>query len=361
MKIKFLKANNGDSILISVKENGKAKNILIDGGIGNTYLNYKNEKGKPEDGDLKETVEEIRAKGQKIDLLVLTHVDDDHIGGILRWFEEDLEAHDLIEQVWFNSGKSIAENFDEAPKDDSSLALFRSTDLSTSIGQGIQFEDYLLKHKLWDRQIIRSGMCFKKYGLGFKILSPNEKKLKSLLKKWDREKPDYRTSGIGKPDDYHLSLKEHTKIDTFKQDAAAHNGSSIAFIMEFGDKKWLFLADAHPSVIVESLKALDYEKKNPIEIELVKLSHHGSKANNSIEMLEMIKTNKFVVSTDGNGHHHPNKQMLSRLIKVHPHCHIYFNYGELVNKIFTKEDRCDFPEFEPIGITEEFEYRHDAR
>ncbi len=31
MKIKFLKALNGDSILISFKESGEMRNILIDG------------------------------------------------------------------------------------------------------------------------------------------------------------------------------------------------------------------------------------------------------------------------------------------------------------------------------------------
>ena len=44
MKIKFLKAYNGDSIHISFKEGSKTRNILIDGGMSATYM-QKNKKG----------------------------------------------------------------------------------------------------------------------------------------------------------------------------------------------------------------------------------------------------------------------------------------------------------------------------
>ena len=356
MRIRFLKAHNGDSILISVKEKGQIRNILIDGGIGDTYRDRKGRKGKPVDGELKNMISRIRGKDQRIDLLVLTHVDDDHIGGILRWFEEDLEAHQLIDQVWFNSGKTIARHYGVPTKSEEQLQLHRTTNSNTSIGQGIEFEDYLIKHGIWDCGLIKSGQDIQKFGLTFEILSPNRKRLIALLKKWDRDKPDYRTSGKG--DDYHLSLKEHIKNDNFKQDAAAHNGSSIAFIMHYKNKKWLFLADAHPSVILGALNKRGYSKENPLKAEFVKLSHHGSKANNSVEMLELIATRKYIVSSSGKGHQHPNKQMISRLAVVQPKCTIYFNYGERIHQIFSDQDFRDYPGLKPIEITEDFHYQN---
>jgi len=57
-----------------------------------TYV-QKGKNGKPEYGELKDAIDAIREKDEKIDLLVLTHVDDDHIGGVLKWFEKEKDAH----------------------------------------------------------------------------------------------------------------------------------------------------------------------------------------------------------------------------------------------------------------------------
>src|SRR5690349_11402460 len=96
MKLNILKAFNGDAIHIQFNEGTLVRNILIDGGMPNTYITLKGKKGKEVKGELNLLVEEISNKGQKIDLLILTHIDDDHIGGILRWFEKDLKALELI-------------------------------------------------------------------------------------------------------------------------------------------------------------------------------------------------------------------------------------------------------------------------
>ena len=98
MNIKFLKANNGDSILISFHDSEEVKrNILIDGGMPQTYYNS----GQNNNGDLYYTIEDIKTRGESIDLLVLTHIDEDHIGGILKWIEFDEEAHQIIKKVCF--------------------------------------------------------------------------------------------------------------------------------------------------------------------------------------------------------------------------------------------------------------------
>ncbi len=62
----------------------------------------------------------------------------------------------------------------------------------------------------------------------------------------------------------------------FQEDNSAANGSSIAFMMEYEDKNFLFLADSHPSVVIEGLNKFGYNKDNPLNAELVKVSHHGS-------------------------------------------------------------------------------------
>ena len=347
MKIKFLKALNGDAILISFKENGETRNILIDGGMPATYV-QKGKNGKLEYGELKEAVDKIRENDEKIDLLVLTHVDDDHIGGVLKWFEKDKEANKIIGQVWFNSGRLISEYFDEQEIAENLLEIPDENTL-TSIGQGVKFEDYIEQNGIWDRSIVVALEYFEYLGIKFKILSPSPDKLKLLLGKWEKEKPESLDTSADK-NDYELTLKEHIAKDKFKEDPAVHNGSSIAFIMTFEKKNFVFLADAHPTVVVNSLKALGYSKDKPFKAELVKISHHGSKANNSVEMLELIKTNKYVISTNGDKHAHPNKQFLARLASVNDNCEVYFNYPEQIEQIFSEDDYTDFPNFKPTSI-----------
>jgi len=347
MKIKFLKAFNGDAILISFKENGTKRNILIDGGMPATY-EKKGKNGKLEYGELKETVENIRSNGEKIDLLIMTHVDDDHIGGLLKWFEKDKEAHKLIGKVWFNSGRLISEYFDEQEIAENLLEIPDESTL-TSIGQGVKFEDYIEENGIWDRSIVIALEYFEYLGIKFKILSPSLDKLKLLLGKWEKEKPESLDTSAEK-NDYDLTLRQHIERDKFKEDTAIHNGSSIAFIMTLGKKNFAFLADAHPTVVADSLKTFGYSKEKPLKAELVKISHHGSKANNSAEMLELIMTNKYVISTNGDKHAHPNKQFLARLASVNGDCEVYFNYPEQIEQIFSEDDYADFPNFKPTSI-----------
>jgi beta-lactamase superfamily II metal-dependent hydrolase len=346
MKIKFLKAFNGDAILISFNESGETRNILIDGGMPATFL-QKNKKSKLEYGELKINIDLIRENNEKIDLLIITHVDDDHIGGVLKWFENDKEAYKIIGKVWFNSGKLISEYFDEQEIPENILE-FPNDNILTSIGQGVNFEYYIESKGIWDRRIVIALEYFEYLGIKFKILSPSPDKLRLLLGKWEKEAPESLDTSANK-NDYDLTLTEHIASDKFKEDTAIHNGSSIAFILTFEKKNFVFLADAHPKIVVNSLKAFGYSKEKPLNAELVKISHHGSKANNSLEMLELIKTNKYVISTNGDKHAHPNKQFLARLASINENCEVYFNYPEQIQQIFSDKDYSDFPNFKPTS------------
>ena len=348
MKIKFLKAFNGDSILISFKDGEKPRNILIDGGMPATYL-QKDKKGKIEYGELKETIDLIRESNESIDILVLTHVDDDHIGGVLKWFENDSKAHELIGQVWFNSGRLISEYFNQEEIKENLLEFSPIETTNTSIGQGVKFEDFIEQKGIWDRSIVRDLEYFEHLGVKFKILSPSPEKLNLLLVKWEKESPESIDTSAEK-NDYEYTLTEHIEKDKFKEDAAVHNGSSIAFILTFKNENFVFLADAHPSIVANSLKEFGYTREKPLKASLVKISHHGSKANNNIEMLELIETKNYVISTNGDKHAHPNKQFLARLASVNDNCNVYFNYPEQIEKIFSETDNEDFPNFRPLSM-----------
>lgn len=354
MKIKFLSAFNGDCIFISFLDiNGTPKNILIDGGIGDTYKSKSNIKG-----DLFEAIQEISNAGQFIDLLILTHFDDDHIGGILRWLNKDKKAFNHIKDVWFNSGKEIAKELKIDENKDLDIEIIDGAeDFHTSPRQGIKFEKYLRDNNLWEEKIIKQGSKYNLSDLKFKILSPSTDKLNSLLKLYKKEK-DYFTSGDEY--DFQTSLKDFIEEESqpnfkFKEDASVANGSSIAFIIEYEAKKFLFLADAHPSVIIEGLNKLKYNKENPLSVEFMKVSHHGSMYNTNKELLEIVKTNHYIISSNATKHGLPNKRTIARIINNNPNAIICFNY-DLAEKVFLNEDWKDFSNFK-AKATSEFSYQ----
>ena len=100
----FLPAGQGDCFLIQFQDDSfDYHNILIDGG-NRTTLDFKKQK--------KQLLKIIdNGKKGRLDLVVVTHSDDDHIKGILKLVaDEDLERY--VDKYWFNSEKSIAKLFE---------------------------------------------------------------------------------------------------------------------------------------------------------------------------------------------------------------------------------------------------------
>lgn len=344
IKVNFLKANNGDSIHISYNN----KNIIIDTGIGATYSSKPN--GRKKNGELKSLIQELEDKNEKIDLLVITHWDDDHIGGVLKWFREDTEsAKSLIKNIWFNSGTLINEHFNSQEASENIDEIDFNFDPKTSMRQGISFEKLILDNNISNTHVINTDANTNNIldGVEFTILSPTDRELKKLLNLWEKSPYNPHTSSSN---DYNESLTELLKNE-FKEDNAIHNGSSIAFILKLEGKEMLFLGDAHPSVVLSSLIELGYSKENKLKIDFVKVSHHGSKANTSNELLELIECDKFIISTDNSKHGLPNKETFARIINKHENCKLYFNYPNLINKIFSDEE-LQSDKFKALSISD---------
>lgn len=91
--------------------------------------------------------------------------------------------------------------------------------------------------------------------------------------------------------------------EKFIEDASVTNGSSMAFVLEVKDKRILFLADSHPNLIIKELKNIYGE--GLIWFDAIKISHHGSKGNTSPDLLEIIDSDNFFISTNGMKFKHP--------------------------------------------------------
>ncbi|MXV51922.1 MBL fold metallo-hydrolase [Pedobacter sp. HMF7647] len=326
MIIRPLPAFNGDAILVSFQHHDKTVNILIDGGVPRTYQRA-----------LKPLLKELQEAGQPIDLLVVTHIDDDHIGGIKALYEDTALDRSLIKRVWFNSGKLLSRHF-RTPEDKSrEVEVIPDDTTEMSVRQGLTLEAELEKQSGWVQQVILAGYAEAFYGAEIKVLSPREPMLKKLNKRWETEEAKQTQMSGGDHDDFQYTIAELLARD-FQEDTAVPNGSAIAFLITLNGLHYLFLADAHPSQIEASLRALGYSEEHRLCAEFVKVSHHASKFNTSPGLLDIIRSPHFFVSTDGGAHGLPNKEPLARIIAANPGVTLHFNYEEIAGKIFSPED-----------------------
>jgi len=332
---RVLKAKNGDCILLSWFHDGTKRNILVDGGKSSVY------KTVAQKGELYKALKKLRDNGERVDKLILTHIDDDHIGGLIKGFETGELLTDLCDSIWFNSGRLIKRDFnaESIPSNELDLERKNRKDGETSVKQGVTLEERIKELDIWDEELIVSGHSIEFYGAKITVLSPTLEKLSKLLHKWEKEAPRSVTSASAK--DYKAGIDELTKDDVFEGDKSIHNGSSIAFIFEYMSKNILLLGDAHDDVICNSLLDMLSDKgadEQILKIDCVKLSHHGSKYNTSYDFLRLIECKNFIISTDGSLHGLPNKLTLARIIKTIDKPHLIFNYPQLIKKIFTKKE-----------------------
>ncbi|WP_196268561.1 MBL fold metallo-hydrolase [Pontibacter rufus] len=342
MIVKFLQAQNGDSTLICyTDDNGIKRNIIIDAGMDATYFNPATNTF----GELKTEIDGIKGRNENIDLLILTHIDNDHICGFLNLFQMDAEITNFIKKVWFNSGKLIAEKLKEEENIALAMVMHNPCTVSTGVSEGIDFEDFLLKFKFWERELIISGQEHQLYDAKFEILGPTIPQLRKLLKEYhDKTQDDVYTGTRGNDweTDVTTFIEEEGPKYRFSQDNSVKNGSSISFILTIQGKKFVFLSDSHPKPVTMALAKLGHNAETPLPVEFIKLSHHGSKANTDSKILSAFTTDHYMISTDSTGHGHPHKRTLSRIIARNPNAIFHFNYDEVRNRIFNYSDRENY-------------------
>lgn len=324
IRFEFFEAGHGDSILVSTDK----VNILIDGG----------------DTGTSEIIEDFLEEKSinKIDLAILTHIDKDHIMGLIELLDNDVQKiikdknHiPLIQEIWFNSFKNSSNKGDKlfiAPRTTNNQSInhhITFTKLMTSLNGSIKYKDYISvdnnekKLKIGDIEII--------------LLSPNQKKLYSLYSKYEKKIDSLNLSTSYSSKDSDKSIDDLYTVPFSKStDSSVANGSSIAFILVYKEKKFLFLADAHIGLIIEELEKYKREENNnqKIKFEFIKLSHHGSRNNIHKKFLELVDTDNYIILTDSKGkNRHPDKETLSKIIVHHyknnlPKINFIFNHFE---------------------------------
>lgn len=366
-------ALNGDSILVSYGPNEK-KHILIDCGYVRTYNTF-----------IKKELVEIANNGECLEKLIITHIDSDHIWGALPLLKDNQKKFIEIKEVWHNTFRHLS-NDSEKEEDISnknekilkkilSRGYFnnepKNGENQISAEQGTTLGALLLKGDYsWNNDFNKKAVCIEnKQTVNIDIdsqiilLSPNKEKLDNLKTLWDSELTKYdlkyskedgelyddafemlltwvkesQAKGIQAISSNKMQIKELLASVPI-EDKTPTNGSSISFILKIKEKKLLFLADSHPGLILKSL--LEYQPEGIINFDSIKVSHHGSFNNISLDLLEKIDSKVYIFSTNGNKHNHPDKETIAHIVgrKSEFERKLFFNYKTLNSEYFNNED-----------------------
>jgi beta-lactamase superfamily II metal-dependent hydrolase len=333
----MLPAGHGDSLLVTYGEPAAPHHILIDGGPYYTY----SDGAFAERTTLSERVQKLIEAGFPLDLLVITHIDADHIEGAVKLLANWPKNLKLAE-VWFNAWRHLKHD----PGD--LLGPVQGEMLSALIQKrGLDWNQALSGRAIAVVPDETLSPIELPGGMKLTLLSPTPVELAALRRTWetglqeaglDPDSPKAALERLKKdprlrPDDIDDLLGER-QLDvealaeaSFESDAGPANGTSIAFIAEFEGKRCLFAGDAHPAVLEASIRQWLHERsESSLRLDAFKLPHHGSKNNLSPKLLELVECKRFLISTNGRYFGHPDEEALARIVVHGGEPILCFNY-----------------------------------
>ncbi len=306
IEVEFFPAREGDCILVTCTNGKETHRILFDGGRAATYA------------ALREALIELPEDERMLDLRVVTHVDRDHIEGVLKLVDDE-DCPVTFKDVWFNGFQHLT--------DEEHFGAVMGEKLTTFLVENVH-----PWNEAWERNAVVIGADdeppVKTIGdITLTLLSPDRAKCLALAPKWVKECKKaglipFEPDEVAEEDDAEDDEESFGPPDVealaeaqFEEDDAEPNGSSIAVLLEYGEHSLLLTGDAHVDRLTKSLVALGATKEAPLKLSAFKLSHHGSSHNISRELLELVNCAHYIVSTNGSQFKHPKADAIARILK----------------------------------------------
>ena len=268
LKVNFLDVGQGDCIIIELPD---GKNMIIDSGENKEVV--------------KDEIEDFTTKNKidTFDYVILTHQDSDHAGN-MGWVIDNYTCNFIFRPNNYSSHKDSS-----SLPDDFNTKTDGGYESSTKIYSKFMVSAYnekctveiFNKDSDFSNEIIYGGNSYK---YNFDFLTPTA----------DRNKISYSD-----PNDY-----------------------SPIMTLEYGGKKIMFTGDAEKKNIEEYIEAYGDE----INIDVLKVGHHGSRTSTTDEFLQMIDPEYAVIQCGiDNSYGHPHKEALSSILSYEEGVKTYRN------------------------------------
>lgn len=295
-----------------------------------------------------------------IDILVITHIDDDHIKGVITMLNKykDDDAFQ-IDKIWFNSYQSTGEEETRKLTPEETEVILRlksglkhklkpyTGEISTN--QSMTLAETILSlpkyEKAWNLRAITTSTPVQRLGRWGKIsfVSPSPERLKDLMKDYAKWIYEHLYRKLGANEKYEgsenifeilvryadvnkhiLSEGQVSAAETLTEyllrekskpsrlDDSPTNGSSIAFVWKKGRHRILMLGDAWADEVTRGLLKAFSKGRYPLLFDFVKVSHHASAANTTSTLLDHIESMDWFIS----GYTNSKKEHLKTVSRI---------------------------------------------
>jgi beta-lactamase superfamily II metal-dependent hydrolase len=324
MTIDLLPARHGDALLLMWGSEHDWHRMLIDGGPAIAY------------GAVSGALADLVGKAP-LDLIVLTHIDGDHIEGtILLTNDADLALD--IGEIWYNGSSKLVKEL--GPVQGEILAAIiqeRKLPWNTQAGG----RSISVDNDGNQPQYPRSG------GMTLTVLGPDQPTLHRLRDKWQEacdeahltfgsvpESLDIlRARSNLQPRARYLRLPPPPNVKklartSLRKDSKIANRSSIVLLAECDDVRVLLAGDATPGILEPAVRSLLRAREiDQLPLTAFKLPHHGSAANLTRELLRLLPADYYLFSSDGTQFRHPDDSAVAMVLEYgKPGAELVFNY-----------------------------------
>jgi hypothetical protein len=290
--LEALQAMEGDALLLHYGSAAAPKSILIDGGPAGVYKKFL----KPR---LAALAEQRGANPLELRHCFVTHLDSDHIRGVLD-FAEDIPNEACpadCTSFWLNVfDKRLLAHLPPAAAaalPDASPKSIQA--VTSSIKDGMELMDAVGKLKA-DRNggadvLVADGagvpLDLGEPELGVTLVCPDLAHLRKLAAEWEKK------------------VEKDTASKAEYVDASVFNLSSLVLVVEAShadgrQARMLLTGDARGDHIIAGLgNAGLLDKKRRAHFDLLKVPHHGSDRNLTLEFFQQIQARHYVISANG--------------------------------------------------------------
>ena len=293
----MVQAEYGDCFILESKSGKHSVNLLIDGGPYQTYEKH-----------LKPALHKLLLN-RKLDLMVLSHIDNDHIIGFLDLLKDIKNQRESgtkesvkVQRIWHNSLVDLLQFHEEPmkllshylPVEDN---IERNEITNSLVMKGFQQGSDLTKFaKLlripinpdFDKLIVIKDkiISVNLNGITLHLLGPIKKNVDKLQKEWKK-------------------WTQKKTAESFARtvqilDKSIPNLASITFLVEMDNRKILFTGDGLGHDVVEILtknRLLDSNGK--FSVDILKVPHHGSDRNSTQEFFNKVIAKYYIISANG--------------------------------------------------------------
>lgn len=361
MKLTVFQSDKGDCLLLSSDD---GKQVLVDGGMSTSYTQH-----------VAPALGALREAGERLDLVYLSHIDQDHISGVLQLMEDHVawRVHDFqrssgneehraptvhrppeIDELWHNGFRDqVGQNagpieemlattaaiYEGGPAAKQLEEALEQRQLATSVGEAIELSHRIGPEQLniplnraFDGKLAMVGEQTPRIELGslvITVLWPNQQRLDDLRKTWNdwlakNEAAVERLRARMRSDAERLAAGE---IEAFRAGIALQAGelgdmtqvtvpnlASLMVLVEEGGSTVLLTGDGHADHILEGLElAGKLDGNGGIHVDVLKVQHHGSEFNIRAQFCRRVTADHYVFCANGE-HANPDRRAVELII-----------------------------------------------